>query len=188
MKKIIRLTESDLHRIVKESVNKILSEAVNELDPRTYASYAAKRAAQGQTAKAKQGQQAARDAWNREYGYDGKDHENPWRGYTPNEEGIKSLKMTSFNEPYRVENNHIYNGQHNFATYSPSRDYNWYDDDGGYSTQGKGYQPYYNLGADANGQHHWDYIPWGEKTSNALEVARQMGQGNGKYIKGQGWQ
>ena len=27
MKKIIRLTESDLHRIVKESVNKILSEA-----------------------------------------------------------------------------------------------------------------------------------------------------------------
>jgi hypothetical protein len=27
MKKIIRLTESDLHRIVKESVNKILKEA-----------------------------------------------------------------------------------------------------------------------------------------------------------------
>ena len=26
MKKIVRLTESDLHRIVKESVNKILSE------------------------------------------------------------------------------------------------------------------------------------------------------------------
>ena len=32
-KKLIRLTESDLHRIVKESVNKILSEAINELDP-----------------------------------------------------------------------------------------------------------------------------------------------------------
>ena len=37
-KKPIRLTDQDLHRIVKESVNKILKEAVNELDPRTYAS------------------------------------------------------------------------------------------------------------------------------------------------------
>ena len=46
-KQVIKLTESDLHRIVKESVNKILSEAINELDPRTYASYADKRRAQG---------------------------------------------------------------------------------------------------------------------------------------------
>ena len=30
MKKIIRLTESDLHRIVKESVNKILRESGHE--------------------------------------------------------------------------------------------------------------------------------------------------------------
>ena len=32
-KKVIRLTESDLHRIVKESVNKVLT----EVDWRTYA-------------------------------------------------------------------------------------------------------------------------------------------------------
>ena len=38
MKKTIRLTESDLHRIVKESVNKILT----ELDWRTYANAAKK--------------------------------------------------------------------------------------------------------------------------------------------------
>ena len=37
-KQIIRLTESDLHNIVKESVNKILREAIDELDPRAYAS------------------------------------------------------------------------------------------------------------------------------------------------------
>ena len=37
--KLIRLTESDLHRIVRESVNKVLNEVqLNELDPRTYAS------------------------------------------------------------------------------------------------------------------------------------------------------
>ena len=38
-KKLIRLTESDLHRIVRESVNRVLNEVqLNELDPRTYAS------------------------------------------------------------------------------------------------------------------------------------------------------
>lgn len=42
MKKIIRLTEGDLHRIVKESVSKVLT----ELDWRTYANAARKRAAQ----------------------------------------------------------------------------------------------------------------------------------------------
>ena len=33
MKKLIRLTEEDLHRIVKESVERILSEEMNELGP-----------------------------------------------------------------------------------------------------------------------------------------------------------
>ena len=52
-KKLIRLTESDLHRIVKESVNKVLREAqLNELDPRTYASYASGRQRQADNAEA----------------------------------------------------------------------------------------------------------------------------------------
>ena len=42
-KKLIRLTESDLHRIVKESVNKVLT----ELDWRTYANAAKKASEQG---------------------------------------------------------------------------------------------------------------------------------------------
>jgi hypothetical protein len=42
-KKLIRLTESDLHNIIKESVNNILS----ELDWKTYANAAKKRAEQG---------------------------------------------------------------------------------------------------------------------------------------------
>ena len=67
-KNIIRLTESDLHRIIKESVNKVLKEAINELDPRTYASLADKRAAQGNYKKASDARDAAVNAWNREYG------------------------------------------------------------------------------------------------------------------------
>ncbi len=43
MKKIVRLTESDLHRIIKESVNNIIT----ELDWKTYANAANKRQAQG---------------------------------------------------------------------------------------------------------------------------------------------
>ena len=66
-KKLIRLTESDLHRIVKESVNKILNEYVSGLDPRTLANYAKGREAQGQHDKAQQGMQTARDTWNANY-------------------------------------------------------------------------------------------------------------------------
>ena len=43
MKKVIRLTESDLHRIIKESVNNILT----ELDWKTYANAAKSRQEQG---------------------------------------------------------------------------------------------------------------------------------------------
>lgn len=46
MKKIIRLTESDLHNMIAESVNKIL----NEIDPRTASSAAQKRFAQAKNA------------------------------------------------------------------------------------------------------------------------------------------
>ena len=40
MKKRIRLTESDLHRIVKESVNRVLRESIeNDLDPMVLRQY-----------------------------------------------------------------------------------------------------------------------------------------------------
>ena len=47
-KKLIRLTEEDLHRIVKESVNKIL----NEMSPETYLSYQKGRTNQANQARA----------------------------------------------------------------------------------------------------------------------------------------
>lgn len=36
MKKVVRLTESDLHRVVKESVNKILKEFIGGSSPNGY--------------------------------------------------------------------------------------------------------------------------------------------------------
>ena len=48
MKQVVILTESDLHRVIKESVNSILS----ELDWKTYANASQKRKEQGDLQKA----------------------------------------------------------------------------------------------------------------------------------------
>ena len=61
-KKLIRLTESDLHRIVKESVKKILSEA----DPRSWAAVAS-RYNQTDPQKAAYARQRAAQQWNNQY-------------------------------------------------------------------------------------------------------------------------
>jgi hypothetical protein len=175
-KKLIRLTESDLHRIVKESVNKILNEALNELDPRTYASYADKRMAQADDAmdawynapyidgrkyytgkdpnelyrKAEKGRNAAKDAWNAQYGVN--------KGnYSPNQEYL-SMGDAGFGS-YNVT--HYNNGESSY--YLPHED-SFYDNNAR-ST---------NVGKPSNPQ--------------AYRVAREMGQGNGNYIKGKGWQ
>lgn len=119
------ITKSELKSIVEESVNRILSEAqLNELDPRTYASYANKRRAQGQnannfsdmvkyTSKAEDGEEAARNAWNKKYGYDEKISR---QGYNP---GYHSQTMiNTLENPYQVWTNHMnasrpWENQHN---------------------------------------------------------------------------
>ena len=63
-KKLIRLTESDLHRIVRESVNNVLT----ELDWKTYASAADKRREQGSKDKAEELDNAASKALSKKYG------------------------------------------------------------------------------------------------------------------------
>lgn len=144
-KQIIRLTESDLHRIVKESVNKILSEAINELDPRTYASYANKRAAQGNYGKAAKGVDAARDAWNNKFSHD----DNFAHGYS------KENMIDTSDSPYTVHSQ------------SMSRD-----------ALGNAISNNVN---QVNPQND-------KRTADRYRVAQQMAQGNGKYVKGKGWQ
>ena len=65
MKQRIRLTESDLHRVIKESVRQVLS----ELDWRTYHSAYEKASEQGDHKRALKFRQAADNAFNREHGY-----------------------------------------------------------------------------------------------------------------------
>ena len=83
-KKLIRLTEQDLHRIVKESVNKILT----ELDWKTYANAARKasdRAEWGKLDRAEKFADAATKEFNKKYGV--KSDEPEWM--TPNRYAAK---------------------------------------------------------------------------------------------------
>ena len=183
-KKIIKLTESDLHKIVKESVNKILSEAINELDPRTYASYAQKRQQQADNAtnmsdkwkygdKAWQGQVAARDAYNKQFGTNS---QNFGRGY---------------NEFHNM--NHGMYGNDYTVTDSEQTGYNRNGEG-----RTRGYQQEYNPQNDTYNYRDWDKSVGDtsdpQKRSHVYQIdprhkiAQQMAKGNGNYVKGQGWQ
>ncbi len=104
-KKLIRLTESDLHRIVKESVNRVL----NEMRPETYASYAKGREAQGQMDKAQVGKQAAIDKWNSLYGDNYSQMNQDYSISYNNEKGVPTgMKATPMDDG---SVNYTYRGQ-----------------------------------------------------------------------------
>ena len=185
MKKIVRLTEGDLHRIIKESVERIINEAqLNELDPRTYASYAQKRAAQGQHDKAGKGVATATNAWNKKYNYSG--NVNPDGSWKKD----KGMGLTFDTERYIVDDNDSFfnpdktQGTHKFNRYEFYTDKNKPTSHGswGVSWKNDDAQPYedevkYYTDDDIN-----------SLNDEGLKVAQQMAKGNGKYIKGKGWQ
>ena len=193
-KKLIRLTESDLHRIVKESVNKILSEAINELDPRTYASYADKRRAQGQNDKAFKGTQAAANAWNKEYGYNNNSNGRKSSmgmddyGYN-NTDDLGAYEYDFDNGLQYKINHHNYDPLvgHSVNTYRPYKDEyqdirsgtpkdSFFPKVPGSVERGKGEG---TLGVYAD----TDVDLGLNNRRKGLDVAKQMARGNGKYIQ-----
>jgi len=103
MKKRIRLTESDLHRIVNRSVKRVLRESqlLTELDPRTYANYARGRAAQGNYKKAVEGQEYAAQQFNNQYGYDNRN----LNGYVQSDSNNPNVKYMGYDtDYYRMRN------------------------------------------------------------------------------------
>ena len=192
-KKLIRLTESDLHRIVRESVNRVLREAqLNELDPRTLASYASGRHRQADEAgangdsdmaikyrqKAYDGEQAARDKWNKMYGFDSKldngDYYQRWMGANKSGDnsthnlgskyGIHYSSSSKDIDGIRRDRNYAYNPKTNKE----------YSDDGA---------PYGIALNSRTKEHEFD-----PGDNGAHRIAREMELGNGKHIKGKGWQ
>ena len=154
MKQKIRLTEGDLHRIIRNCVN----EALNELDARTYASYADKRQAQGQNDKAKQGRQAAVDAWNRDYsqGDEMGEYYHVNKNNWSKQNGISNVHRETYVPALDKTDHSLEHYDKNYC--NRQTDNVW---------RNSGYQ--------------------GTNTKGAY-VARQMAQGDGKYVKGKGWQ
>lgn len=188
-KKQVRVSESQLHQIVRESVNKLLKEVqLNELDPRTYASYAAKRQAQGQTNKAKDGEDAAIQAWNKQYGKKDTGTYDKVDDYGDRERIMRSDPFYGNKGKYEVTTQYTDRGLGHLSTYRPTMDYNWDTDTGGYRTQGNGYRPTQYLGIDNKGTRHYARREQSQQALQGYEVAKQMANNSGKYIKGKGWQ
>lgn len=173
-KQLIRLTEGDLHRIIKESVQNILT----EMDWRTYQSaYKTELDRNGNTEKAAKFRQAANNAFNRQNGYGLK---NVPHGYQ------KDNKMTADGDFYGGGNLHRYDADA-FQTNSGKMQKGREDADTVYSQQAinkKNGQQLPN-DADVNG-----------KSMNLLLKAKQMKgdkqvrdyfDGKTQYQRGKGW-
>ena len=171
MKKIIRLTENDLHKIVKEAVKRIVNEEDSGLDPRTLASYAEKRAQQGQHEKAEQGRRAAMDTWNKKYGteVDKKDSNGNWHNRTI-QNGINNAGYNVRTQTYNYNGDNKFNNVESNVFYPNGENYRVHDI---YGNDGHKHEMTFN---------NDDY------DDEALSVAQQMSDGSGKYIPGKGWQ
>ena len=175
-KQVIKLTEGDLHRIIKESVERIINEAqLNELDPRTYASYAQKRAAQGNQTKAEVGRQAAVNSFNKQFSYDDRFSNNGLNQRRYHLYGGKNSDVPYEAETYYAEDTpeHMH-GQ--TIKYGANGDIDVQHRNG---MMGANYKEY----NDDTIYHPYDAI--GRKQTR---ISKEMAKGNGKYIKGQGWQ
>lgn len=212
MKKIIRLTEGDLHRVIENAVRRVLKEeTLNELDPRTYASYADKRAAQGQDYKASQGRQAAVDAWNKKYafnrnipnGYMQKDGNGGYyQGFDNKKYRMSELPMDKDNPKsktgYATEFWHSQNypGSNSMQDTEEYHRYNPYTQTSDHYTYGNmknktmGYGGFNNRPGEGGYRGKYpvsQYSNGAELGYGGDRVARQMALGNGKYVKGKGW-
>lgn len=185
MKQKIKLSEETLHRIIRNCVN----EALNELDARTYASYADKRDQQAQgnaplskaqqrlgtsqyglQNKATDGRYKANDAWNKKYGRN---------DYDINRFGSSSTNRSMKNGEYNVQTNTNNIDSDGYGRNWTMRNYNPYNDTYNFDSAQYDYNGRLSKEVNANGEGAADE---GER------VARQMAQGNGKYVKGKGWQ
>jgi len=198
-KKLIRLTESDLHRIVKESVNKVLT----ELDWKTYANAARKgyyrqwKEPENKWKRYHKFRRAAEDAFNREHGTDDVRGKVDIRGrygslgsYNPmGDEG--SLLLTTIGKSGTKSTPWSYKGVSS-AIIKPSYDAESHGVD--YAKD----KPIFRTGADVSDNMRVTAYgsPWKDvldtDTQNDFDAAENefsdYAKGNYEYQKGKGWQ
>lgn len=155
-KKIVRLTESDLHNMITEAVK----DALNELDPRTHSSAAEKARLRGEFDRARKFKKSAFDAWERDYG---------------DELDIGRGGRSQFVDP------RYYDGVESLGNGEPYVCNNYFDGSGDcYNPKSKFRMPFNKKGNGLVGMS----VP----STKGERVASQMIHGDGKYVKGRGWQ
>lgn len=187
-RQIIKLNESQFNNLVTKIVTESVKKVLNETDPRTLASYSEKRSEQAQGKRplspsqrrkgmtpqeienqAKQGKFAAVRAFNDQYG-----KKSGSNNYT------MDIGSGDDNYPYRATTYY----DEGDPKYSHGQTINFSkngDDVVSHRTGEKGIN--YAERTDNNIYHPYDYIG-----KDATKVAKQMAMGDGRYIKGQGWQ
>ena len=174
MKQVIRLTESDLHKIVKESVQKIL----NEADPRSWASVA-DRYAETDPEKAAYARKRAAQQWNKQYGHLGNVRSGQRFIGRTSREMFPSYDVQSTSTEYGP--NGAYDAENKATYYTPKNnnmtDYKW-----------SGYRDPDELDRVEGSERQYKGNPT-NPNFQGYNVARQMAQGNGVYDKKRGgWQ
>ena len=157
MKKIIRLTESDLHSLISEAVKT----ALNELDPRTYAS-AATKAINKRDPRGSKFYRKAIDSWNDEYGGDIS---------TNDEKGNSHSFHGDMDTLEWFATNHNLQGD----------DYSYSE-----RISGGNKLPTYSDGYESL-KSTKEKSPFYDRYLKGKEVARQMRDGSGSYSKEKGW-
>ena len=165
MKKIVRLTEGDLHRIIKESVNNIIT----ELDWKTKMNYLKGRQRQGDEAYRQGNEKMARKYWDKasDAKYDTRDEFD--RKY--NGKPFRGMSDDKFNMC------DIYPGNGDICT----------------RYRGKGNYDHYATNGVPDDS--YDYLSGSERDKNDIDTFRRMNKdvndyvnGKSQYIKGKGWQ
>ena len=93
MKQKIRLTESQLHRVIKESVRRILAESVNELNWKTYAN------AQREARKRVNGDRPLSKATSRKLN-NPETHYQAWNDIHYADDALQDTKIKAFNDTH----------------------------------------------------------------------------------------
>ena len=195
MKQRIRLTESDLHRIVKESVNKLLT----ELDWKTYDSAMRKAAEKGQWERVGAFGDASKEAFNQQFGYEGHPEDYRYRRFfTPYQRDF-----TSDLEPIdnTTVSNQGYYGDSVYLTHPNDREHIMDREQMWYRRTPKG-----KIEKDSpikKGKNDYSDLDWylangyedGADINSAMDAAKKGEEdtlnylkGKSKYVPGKGWQ
>ena len=169
-KKLIRLTESDLHKVIKESVNKVLT----ELDWKTKMNYVMGRQKQGDEAYRQGDENGARKYWDKAGDgiYDVRDEfEKKYNGRPFRNMKDDKFRMGDINK----------NTGDIYTSFNHGKCFNNYTSKNGNAPDVYGYDN--------------DYYLDNFEDKNDVDTFRRMNKdvnnyrnGNSKYVKGKGWQ